>query len=240
MEIILISLLTLVAGMMGTIGGFGTSTIMVPIALLFLPLPETLLLVGIIHWFGDLWKMYFFKKGIDWQLIISFGIPGIIAAFLGASLVLQLPGKLASQFVGLILIAYILFLLLKPTFKIKRSVIAAGVGGAGSGFLGGLTGVGGGALRAVVLTAFNIPKSTYIFTSGLLGAVIDASRISTYLISGVSIRSQLTFGLIFFIPASFFGAMLAKRIVDKIPERKFRNIIAVFLFLLGVKLTFFP
>ena len=170
MQILYISLLTFLAGILGTITGFGISTLMVPVVLLFLPLPETLLFVGVVHWFGDLWKMYFFKRGIDWKLLIYFGVPGVILAFIGASLVLTLPERLSSQVVGAILITYVAYLIFKPDFKIKKSPLAAGLGGAGSGFLGGLTGVGGGALRAIVLTAFNVPKSTYIFTSGLLGA----------------------------------------------------------------------
>ena len=119
MEIAFISFLTFLAGIVGTITGFGISTIMVPVVLLFLPLPETLLLVGVIHWFGDLWKMYFFKKGVDWELLVFFGIPGIAAAYLGASLVFQLPEQLVSQFLGAILIAYVIFLLLRPS-KLKR------------------------------------------------------------------------------------------------------------------------
>lgn len=240
MEIFYITLLTFLAGVIGTITGFGISTIMVPVVLLFLPLPETLLFVGVVHWFGDLWKMYFFKKGIDWELLIFFGIPGVITAFLGATLVLKLPSQLLSQAVGGVLIAYVLFLLVRPSFKIKKNFVTAGLGGAGSGFLGGLTGVGGGALRAVVLTAFNVPKSTYIFTSGLLGAVIDASRITTYFWAGTRISPLLSWGLIAFIPASLAGAWVAKNIVEKIPQGTFRGIIAIFLLLLGIKFLFFP
>jgi len=240
MEIFYITVLTFLAGILGTITGFGISTVMVPVVLLFLPLPETLLLVGVIHWFGDLWKMYFFKKGVDWELLVFFGIPGIAAAYLGASLVFQLPEQLVSQFLGAILIAYVIFLLLRPSFKIKKAPFIASLGGAGSGFLGGLTGVGGGALRAVVLTAFNVPKSVYIFTSGLLGAVIDASRIATYYLGGARISSALTIGLLLFLPASFVGAFVAKKIVNKIPQDKFRVVVSVFLFVIGAKLLLFP
>lgn len=240
MQIFYITLLTFFAGIIGTITGFGISTIMVPVVLLFLPLPETLLFVGVVHWFGDLWKMYFFKKGIDWKLLIFFGVPGVLTAFLGATLVLKLPSQFLSQIVGAVLIAYVLFLLARPSFKIKRNAVAAGLGGAGSGFLGGLTGVGGGALRAIVLTAFNVPKSTYIFTSGLLGAVIDASRVATYFLTGIRISPLLSLGLIAFIPASLAGAWVAKGIVEKIPQGTFRGIVAIFLLLLGIKFLFFP
>lgn len=240
MQILFIALLTFLAGIIGTITGFGISTVMVPVVLLFLPLPETLLLVGVIHWFGDIWKMYFFKHAIDWKLLTFFGIPGVITAALGASLTLALPEKLLSGFVGGLLMAYVIFLLRRPNFKIKGTNLAAALGGAGSGFLGGISGVGGGALRAVILTAFNVPKSVYIFTSGLLGAVIDSSRIATYLVGGTRINYNLGLGLILFIPASFLGAKVAKKVVNKISQQNFRIVVAAFLLVIGVKLLFFP
>lgn len=240
MEIVYLSILTFFAGILGTITGFGISTIMVPVVLLFLPLPQTLLLVGVIHWFGDIWKMYFFKHAIDWKLVAYFGIPGVIMASFGASMVLALPAELLSRFVGGALIGYVIFLLAKPTFRLKNTPFVAAAGGAGSGFLGGISGVGGGALRAVVLTAFNIPKSAYIFISGLLGAVIDASRIATYFFGGARLDSTLYWGIVVSIPVSMAGAWVAKKIVNKIPQKVFRGIIAVFLLILGIKFFFFP
>jgi uncharacterized protein len=47
MDIALIAALTLVASAVGTLTGFGTSTIMVPVLASFLPVPQVLLLVGI-------------------------------------------------------------------------------------------------------------------------------------------------------------------------------------------------
>ncbi len=240
MGIFFLTLLTFLVSIIGTITGFGMSTIMVPVVLLFLPLPETLLFVGVIHWFGDLWKILLFKHGIHKKLLIYFGIPGIIASAYGASLIVHLPEKLSSIVVGIILVSYVIFLLLEPNFKLKENNFTASLGGITSGFLAGISGVGGGALRAVVLTAFNIPKSTYIFTAGVLGALIDASRIFTYFVSGTRIEIGLFLGFIFFIPASFMGAEIAKKFVYKIPQKFFRKVIALFLLLLGIKLILFP
>jgi uncharacterized membrane protein YfcA len=47
MDIALIAALTLVASAVGTLTGFGTSTIMVPVLASLLPVPQVLLLVGI-------------------------------------------------------------------------------------------------------------------------------------------------------------------------------------------------
>jgi hypothetical protein len=51
----------------GTLTGFGTSKIMVPVLVFLYLLPQTLFLV-IIHWFGDIWKMLLFRSGIRWRL----------------------------------------------------------------------------------------------------------------------------------------------------------------------------
>src|SRR3989304_9474405 len=104
MAIYLLILLTLLAATVGTMTGFGTSTIMVPVLSLFLPIPQTLLFVGILHWFGDIWKMLFFKKGFNLKLILLFGLPGIIASFLAAKLPLTLPETVLQRSLGLFLV----------------------------------------------------------------------------------------------------------------------------------------
>ncbi len=240
MEIFWITLLTIAASAVGTITGFGVSTVMVPVVLFFYPLPQTLLLVGVIHWFGDLWKMFLFKKGVNWRLLFSFGIPGIITGWFGATLVFKLPSPLLTQIVGFLLVAYVVFLILRPKFKLKPTFALAFFGGAGSGLLGGISGVGGGALRAVVLIAFNLPKEVYIFTSGLLGFVIDASRITTYIVGGTKIPTYLILGMVIFIPASYVGAWIGKFLAERIPQNKFRTVIAFFLLLVGVKFVLLP
>ena len=63
-EVLLIALLTLAASAVGTVTGFGTSTIMVPVLLFYYPMPQVLLLVGIVHLAGNLWRMLFFPTGL--------------------------------------------------------------------------------------------------------------------------------------------------------------------------------
>ncbi len=239
MEILYITLLTVVASGVGTLTGFGTSTIMVPVLLLFLPLPETLLLVGVIHWFGDIWKMILFRKGFRWKLILLFGITGIIASYVGANLVFAVSERLLSQILGGFLVVYVAFLFMKPAFKIPKSSVAAVSGGALSGFFAGIFGVGG-AIRGVFLTAFDLPKAVYIATAGAIALFIDTTRIATYVSNDVILEQRFLWGFLFFIPASLLGASAAKKIVDRIPQKKFRIVIAVFLFVVGLKFLLFP
>lgn len=231
-------LLTLISSAVGTMTGFGTSTIMVPVLSLFLPLPQTLLFVGVIHWFGDIWKMVFFKKGFNVKLILLFGVPGIIFSFFAAKLPLELPEELLQRSLGLFLILYVLFLFVRPSWKIRPSNVSAAVGGSLSGFFSGIFGVGG-AIRSTFLTTFNLEKSVFLFTSGVIGLLIDSSRLTQYMLSKIALDQSLVIALIVCIPVSFMGAYVAKRFVDKIPQKTFRLVIAVALFLVGIRYLVF-
>lgn len=235
MAVALIAALTIVAGGVGTLTGFGTSTIMVPVLLMFYSLPETLLLVGIIHWFGDIWKILLFKRGIRWALWLSFGVTGVLYSLWGATLSVTAPEELMSRVLGGFLILYVGFLFWKSSFKLPATTGIAGIGGAASGFLAGIFGVGG-AVRSAFLAAFDLKKAVYIATSGAIAIVIDTVRIGTYLHGGARLEPILLWGMIAFIPASLIGAGVAKKVVERIPQRKFRFVVAAFLLLAGLRL----
>src|SRR3989338_5970904 len=238
MELLYFSLLTLISASIGTMTGFGTSTIMVPVLSLFLPIPQTLLFVGIIHWFGDIWKIIFFKKGWNAKIILLFGIPGVIASFYAARLPLTLPETLLQKSLGLFLMLYVIFLMIKPKWYIKSSNQTALTGGLLSGFFAGIFGVGG-AIRSTFLSAFNLEKSVFLFTSGAIGLLIDSSRLTQYVLSKIMLDKSLLITLILCVPISLLGAYVAKRFVDKIPQKSFRFLIAGALFLVGIRYLVF-
>ena len=235
MEIFYISLLTLLAATVGTITGFGTSTIMIPVLVLFFPLVEAIFLVAIIHWFGDVWKITLFRKGFSLRLVAFFGVIGLAASLLGALVSLGANEQILLRVLGAFLAGYAVFLIFQPKLKIRAGNAAALSGGALSGFFAGMFGIGG-AIRSMFLSAFDLPKAVYIATAGAVGLMVDSTRIIAYFTGGATLPKELWWGLLLFIPASFLGAQIAKRIVDKIPQSRFRAVVAVFLFAIGVKL----
>lgn len=238
-QLFLIALLTFVASAVGTLTGFGTSTIMVPVMAIFFPLPITLLFVGIIHLFGDIWKMLFFIKGLNWKLLLGFGIPGILLSYVGASLSLAIPTLPLERLLGAFLLGYVIFIFLHQQWRLPRTHTMAMTGGALSGFFAGIFGVGG-AIRSTFLSAYDLPKATFIFMSGAIGFFIDLTRIGTYLWEETRLDESLWYGMILFIPVSLIGAYVAKRIVDYIPQRSFRLVIATFLGLIAFRYLLFP
>lgn len=235
MNYILVLLLTLISASFGTLTGFGTSTIMVPTLAIKFPLPEVLLFVGVIHWFGDLWKIFLFKKGINWKLIFLFGFPGIVASYLGASIPFSLDSKILEKLLAVFLFSYTLFILLKPKWEVSKGTKNALLGGTLSGFFAGIFGVGG-AVRGVFLSAFNLDKSVYIFTSGVIAFFIDTTRLVRYYQGNIELN-QLSYTLLLLsIPISFVGAIIAKKLVDKIPQENFRKIVGLGLLIASVLL----
>ena len=235
MEILLTLPIVILASCVGTMTGFGTSTIMVPVMLLFYPMPQTLLFVGIIHWFGNIWKLLLFRRGLRWKLVLSFGIPGIAATFLGASLVFNIPRAMLLRILGSFLIVYVIYLFVRSSFKIKQSLFTGVCGGAISGFFAGVFGIGG-AIRGLFLTAFDLPKAVYITTTGAIALFIDTTRLITYFANGARPPTLLLYGLPLFVLASFSGAKIAKSFLSRIPQGHFRKVIAVFLFVMGLLL----
>ena len=238
-EIIYIALLTLLASTIGTLAGFGISTIMVPVLLIIFPLPQTLLLVGVIHWFNDVWKIILFREGIRWKLFLAFGLPGILTSFIGSSLSLRISREILSRALGVFLIAYVLFIVFNRTFKLSQKLSVAVSGGALTGFFAGIFGIGG-EINAVALSTFNLKKAVYVATAGAISFMIDSTRIATYIRGGIGLEPAILAGFLIFIPLSLIGAMIGKRGIEKIPQEKFRNFVAVFIFLFGLKLVLLP
>jgi len=235
-QAILIGLLTLFASAVGTATGFGTSTVMIPVMVLFVPLPVALLFVGIVHLAGDLWKVLLFRRGADWKLILGFGLAGIAAGYLGAALSFSAAGLPLKRILGGFLILYVVFLFSHRRWRLPKTTATAAGGGLLSGLFAGFFGVGG-AVRGAFLSAFDLPPKVYIFTSGMIAFFIDITRVGRYLQGGTRLGPELPAALLVSIPVSFVGAYLARRLLDRIPRRNFRIFVAIFLALVGVRLV---
>lgn len=233
-EIIALLLLTFVASFIGTLAGFGSSLIMLPVVVFYFPLPIALLFVGIIHLFNDFWQVLLFKKSANRKLLVTFGIPGIAFSLLGASVIINQNQETILQILGYSIITYVAIILIKPKFKIPNNVLSSFLGGSLSGFFAGITGISG-PVRSIFLSSFDLPKETYLVTSGVIAIMIDSTRLYIYHTGGAELPDSLLEYMVLFIVISFIGAEIAKRFVNKIPQEEFRKFIAFFLLLVGIK-----
>jgi uncharacterized membrane protein YfcA len=238
-SIILITLLSCVANIIGTVSGFGVGTFMTPILLLFMPFAQTIVLVCIIHWFHDIWRLYFFYHGIDWKLFLYFGIPSIIAGVIGASLVTQEQSTVLSSLLGLFLISSTVILFYIPNFVLPSTLLNGLIGGSLSGFFAGIFGIRG-AVRTLFLSTFDLRKATFLGTTSIIALLLDSGRLLTYWFGGLSLPLYLYWAMLLFIPFSFLGTFIGQLIVKKIPQKHFRVVVLIFLLIVGIKLFLTP
>jgi uncharacterized protein len=74
------------ASLLTFFSGFGLGTSLMPVFAIYFPLDQAIALTAIVHLLNNLFKLQMTWKNIDRSAFIKFGIPAIIAAFLGAFL----------------------------------------------------------------------------------------------------------------------------------------------------------
>jgi hypothetical protein len=229
-------IMTFLASVVGTLSGFGVGTVLVSALSTSYPLPQVLLFTAIIHLAHDTWKLILFRKGINWRILLYFGLSSVVASFLG-SIIVVLYGSspIFLQFLGLFLILSALTLLLRPTLSIKQTAGALMGGGALSGLSFGLFGMGG-VIRSLSLIFFDINRATYLATGGAVVLLVDVTRALVYRLSGIVLGPVLFTSLLFCIPLSFLGAKLGEYLVNRVPQKQFRPMVAGFILLMGIKL----
>jgi uncharacterized membrane protein YfcA len=236
MELVILTAV-FIASLLGTLTGFGLATILMPIMAIFFPFPQALLMVGIVHFFGDLWRMALFRRGAQWRLVLLFGLPGLLASFLTARLVFEIPELYLEKLMGLLLIGIASWSLLHPKWRVSKSDPILIGGGLATGILSGLTGIGG-AIRAAFLNTYRLKQAAYLFTTGVIGFMVDTARLAGYWQAEVSLPISLPL-LLVAIALSLAGTVVAKKVVRHLPAKLFSQMVNIFLLLAGINYLFF-
>jgi uncharacterized membrane protein YfcA len=192
MEYLIICLAALVGSGLTLFSGFGLGTLLVPVFGLFFPIEIAIILTAIVHFLNNLFKLFLLGTKANLAIVIRFGIPAILFAFLGAYVLSTLdtmqsllnyqignhtfeimPIKLI---IGIVLLFFSLFEIIPSLSKLQFDQKYLPLGGVLSGFFGGLSG-NQGALRAAFLIRANLSPQSYIATGVIIACLIDTSRL---------------------------------------------------------------
>lgn len=233
LELLLLFLfLALIAEVLGTVGGFGSSLFFVPIAGYFLDFHAVLGITALFHVSSNLTKIGFFRQGFDKKLAINIGVPAVIFVLIGAYLSKFMDADVLEISLAIFLIVLSLLFLILKQLTVKPSTRNSIGGGLISGLLAGLLGTGG-AVRGITLAAFNLPKAAFIATSAVIDLGIDVSRSVVYASNGyVRLDDLYLIPLLFVV--SVVGTYLGKRILTRISDVHFRSIVLVLILLTGL------
>ncbi|MFQ5627542.1 MAG: TSUP family transporter [bacterium] len=246
MDYLIICLVAAFASGLTFFSGFGLGTLLLPAFALFFPIEVAIALTAIVHFLNNLFKLYLVGKHANRVIVLRFGLPAILAAFLGAWLLLALSGMqdllsyaIANQVYQVSLVNLVIAVLMigfavvevMPFFdKLAFGQKSLPIGGMLSGFFGGLSGHQG-ALRSAFLVKCGLTKESFIGTGVMIACLIDFTRLIVYSSRYSFTATSESTGLLVAVTLSaFLGAFIGKRLLKKITLHAVRAIVAVMLF----------
>lgn len=257
MDFLIIGIVAFAASGLTLYSGFGLGTILLPAFALFFPVPIAVAATAAVHLLNNLFKGGLLGRDAHWPTVLRFGLPAVPFAILGAWVLSQL-GSTAAVFswsafgsafaptpagivIGLVMIAFAV-LELQPWFqRLAAPARLMPLGGAITGFIGGLTGQQG-AFRSMFLLKSGLEPKRFIPTGVLIAILVDLSRLPTYAIafSDTSLRLGGREGELIAVGTlcAFAGAYLGTRYLEKATIEIVRVIVAGLMLLVGSALVF--
>lgn len=215
--------LGLVAEIIGTISGFGSSILFVPVASMFFDFKTVLGITAVFHIFSNLSKIALFRNGINKEIAIKLGIPAVIFVIIGAYLTTFITTEKLDLIMNFALVGLAVYLLSNFNKTLEQTDRNLYAGGAISGLFAGIAG-SGGAIRGIALTAFHLPKDIFIATSALIDLGVDISRGIVYVSNGYFTKEHLIL-IPILIVISISGSWIGKEILKYSSEKVFRYIV---------------
>jgi len=255
MELVLIGLVAFLVSGLTLFSGFGLGTVLMPIFALFFPVSLAIAATAIVHFANNIFKFWLMAKQANWKIVARFSIPAALAALVGAVLLnmferMPLIGSYVlggSMFEITVVKAVIgtlivLFALLEPSPRFQELALPPRwlpLGGALSGFFGGLSG-NQGALRSAFLLKAGLSKNAFVATGVVSAALVDAIRLMVYgtgfLSDHVTKSQELIIPIIVGTICAFAGAFVGKRFLQKVTLRAVQVTVATAMLLIGIGL----
>ncbi|MFD0863018.1 sulfite exporter TauE/SafE family protein [Sungkyunkwania multivorans] len=252
MEIVIISLVAFLVAILTFFSGFGLGTILTPVFMIFFPVELAIALTGVVHFLNNLFKIILVGRNANRKVLLKFGIPAVIAAFFGAWVLLHIPDAkplfsymifdrtfevYPVKFIISILLIIFASMDLIPYFRdLQFGEDKLPLGGALSGFFGGLSG-NQGALRTAFLIKAGLSKEVFIGTAVVVSTFVDFTRLSVYASRFAS--SGLTDNLTLVICATLSaiaGAYIGNKLLKKVTLKFLQITVAIMLILISIAL----
>lgn len=252
MEIAVVCIVALLASGLTFFSGFGLGTLLLPAFALFMPLEQAVAATAVVHLLNGLFKLALLYNNIDRGVLLRFGVPALLAALLGAWLLSALgtlpalhayvafghrfeilPLKLV---IGVVLLLFALVEMVPKLRDLEFDMRWLPLGGALSGFFGGLAGMQG-ALRSAFLSRSGLGTQAFVATGAAIACIIDIARLTVYAGTLVRVFGALDHRLLACaVLAAFAGAWLGNRLLRKTTMQGIQRIVAASLFVFAIGL----
>lgn len=238
--------------------GFGLGTLLLPVFALFVSAEVAVAATAVVHAANNLFKVGLLKDHARRDVVLKFGLPAVAASFLGALLLAEIAGggvlfewrlggrqmevQTIELVLGVLILGFALFELLPGLRNIDAPESWLPLGGALSGFFGGLSGHQG-ALRAIFLAPLGLTTGEFAATQAVIAVMVDLVRIGVY---GWSLGWLAGAGTEVAVPwtpvgvaivAALAGAVLGKQLLPKVTMDRLHLIVGWLLVVVGLGLA---
>jgi len=195
MEYLIIAAVSFAIAGLTLFSGFGLGTVLLPVFVIFFPIDVAIGMTAIVHLLNNILKFILLGKSADKAIVLQFGIPAILAAFVGAWVLIKFvsmppifnyqigskefliePVKLV---IGILMMIFAIIEISPRLSHLSVDKKYLPFGGLLSGFFGGLSGHQG-AFRSVFLLRANLTKEAFIATGVVIACFVDVSRLIMY------------------------------------------------------------
>ncbi len=247
------SLAAFLAAVLTFFSGFGLGTLLLPVFAVFFPLEVAIGLTALVHLANNLFKLALVGRYANAGVVLRFGLPSLLAALLGAWVLLQLahlPPLATYHFLGrtfqiapvklVVAVLMVVFALLEVHPALAALTLPPGflpLGGVLSGFFGGLSGHQG-ALRSLFLLKCGLTKEGFISTGVVIACLVDISRLAVYAEGfprGLILEN--TWPLLAAVAAALLGSVLGRRLLTRVTMRFVQTTVAALLVLVALGLA---
>lgn len=222
----------LVAEIIGTVAGFGITTILLPVAVVLFGVKEAIALVGLFHFVGEVVDGIIWRKHINWRIGLLFSSLGVVFAFIGAQLVVDAPPRIIEVSLGAFLIFYGITSLTGKKLTLPKSDTALVLAGGVSGFVAGIIGTAG-AVRTAALSGLKLSKEQFLGTAFAIAFLTDFVRVGVYIQTGLLHLDAVLVALVLVVAT--IGSLVGKALVRRIRTKTFYAIIYISIILAGTR-----
>jgi uncharacterized protein len=222
-----------VAGGIASVTGFAIGSLLTPVFSLAAATNVAVAAVSVPHLIGTACRFWLLRGNVDRRVLRTFGLASAAGGLTGALLHDTLGSPWLTTVFGLLL----LFAAFSEVTGLARTMRFQGpvalVAGTVSGLLGGLVGNQGG-IRSAALLGSAMPRDTFVATATAIGLIVDGVRMPVYLATTGREAAALWPMMALASAGVVAGTLLGNRLLTRIPETRFRAVVAVILAGLGV------
>ena len=189
--------------------------------------------VSVPHAIGTSLRFWRFHREVDWTIVRTFGFTSAAGGLTGALLTVWATSRALEIVFGSLLVLAGASQITGFAQRWRLRGTLAWLGGALSGFFGGLVGNQGG-IRTAAMLGFDVDKRQFVATTTAVALLIDMARVPVYLVLEWAQLSRMWPTIAVATAGVVGGTLFGETLLARVPQGRFRAVVGALLLMLGV------